>query len=128
MSPDLRTGSPVLGAEDVRIIEEKLLPEYLPRQRWFGSKSRRIASTRIVDWGVIDHGHAALVLVNIVYEAGEPDTYLVVLGMSFGDAAEELRESPPPTAILAPVHSPQEEGVLRDGLCSESTAGRAAGG
>src|SRR5580698_4493919 len=35
-------------------LEEKVLPEFVARQRWFGGKSRHISATSIVDWGVFD--------------------------------------------------------------------------
>ena len=31
-------------------LEARILPAYLPRQRWFGGKSRTIKTTRLVDW------------------------------------------------------------------------------
>ena len=31
-------------------LETVNFPEYLPKQRWFAGKSRRIKSTRIIDW------------------------------------------------------------------------------
>ena len=35
-------------------LETVNLPEYLPKQRWFAGKSRRIKSTRIVNWAPLD--------------------------------------------------------------------------
>ncbi len=99
-------------------LEGRLFPEFLPRQRWFGAKSRRIASTEILDWGVFDQNHAAFVLLRVNYEEGEQDTYLVSLGMSFGAAAEQLRESAP-AAVLSSLAIPKESGVLHDGLFNE---------
>jgi maltose alpha-D-glucosyltransferase/alpha-amylase len=108
------------NVENRSVLEGMLFAEFLPRQRWFGAKSRRIASTTIVDWGVFDEGRAALVMLRVTYTEGEADLYLVPLGMSFGTAAEQLREISP-AAVLSSIATPRERGVLRDGLWSEST-------
>jgi maltose alpha-D-glucosyltransferase/alpha-amylase len=99
-------------------LEEKLLPEFIARQRWFGGKSRHIASTSVVDWGVFHEQRSVLALVQMAYAEGEPDFYLLSLSMSFGDAASEL-QSKRPNAILAPVKVAQELGVVHDGLYGE---------
>ena len=109
----------VFEGEGVALLT-KLLPEFLPRQRWFGGKSRKIVSTTVTDWGAFDNGDAALALVNVGYETGDVDTYLVPLGMSFGRAADDLRQTAP-NAVLVAINSPQGMGVLRDGLFSEQT-------
>jgi maltose alpha-D-glucosyltransferase/alpha-amylase len=96
-------------------IEERLLPAFLPTQRWFGGKARRIESTSVIDWGIFDASRSALALITVKYESGKPDIYLVPLGMSFGTAAVEIKERFA-GALLSPVTSPQGEGVLRDGL------------
>ncbi len=96
-------------------LEVKLLPDFIARQRWFGSKSRHISSTSILDWGVFDERRSVLVLLQVVYEEGNPDTYLLPLSMSFSAAAADF-QSKWPNAILAPVKSPQGAGVLHDGL------------
>jgi maltose alpha-D-glucosyltransferase/alpha-amylase len=101
-------------------LESRLFPEFLPRQRWFGGKSRQILSTTILDWGVFDEQRAALVLLQVNYADGEPDLYLAPLGMSFGSAAEEIRDNSP-AAVVSSLASPQGIGVLRDGLFSENT-------
>jgi maltose alpha-D-glucosyltransferase/alpha-amylase len=108
----------IFGGEMRTYLEQRLLPEFLPKQRWFGGKARRILTTSIVDWGNFDEGKSALVFLEVTYESGAPDTYLVPLGMSFAQAAAEIQEKFA-NAVLAPVTSPGETGVLRDGLYSD---------
>ena len=72
----------------------------------------------MLDWGVFDERRSALVLLEVKYETGEPDTYLVPLGMSFGGGADELKEKSP-LAIVSAIQSPDGAGVLRDGLFSD---------
>ena len=99
-------------------LEEKILPEFIARQRWFGGKSRHISATSIIDWGVFDERRSVLALLQVAYGDGNPDVYLMPLSMSFGGAATEL-QSKWPNAILAPVRALQGVGVLHDGLLSE---------
>ena len=99
-------------------LEEKLLPEFLARQRWFGGKTRRIASTSVLDWGSFDQGRSALTLLRLNYDEGDADTYLVPLGLTFGSRALEMQEKFP-GAIVAPITTSEGVGVLRDGLFSE---------
>ena len=104
----------------VKHLEEIALPEFLPKQRWFGGKSREISATSLLDWGALSSGAAALAVIEVTYKEGEPDTYLVPLGISSGSEATEIREKSP-NAVLAFVETYEGEGILRDGLLSEAT-------
>ena len=97
-----------------------MLPEYLPKQRWFGGKARRIRATRIADWMALPDSTAVLVLVEIEYEKGEPDTYLLPLGLATGKDADMVRETAPIT-ILSPAISHGEPGFLHDAVSDERT-------
>jgi len=92
---------------------ETALAEYLPKQRWFGGKARRIKTTLVVDWGELAHAVAVLVLVEVRYDNGDPDTYLVPLAMTYGPETDRLRQDHP-NAILASVISHQGRGLLHD--------------
>ena len=70
----------VLEGRGRSAMEGLFLPEYLVKQRWFGGKARRIQGTRIVDWGQLRES-AALALVEVRYESGDPDNYLVTLSI-----------------------------------------------
>ena len=96
-------------------LESVVLPRYLPKQRWFGSKSRRIRATSVVDWVSLDGLHAALSLVEVQYESGSPETYFVPMAMTVGKPAEALRQTAP-DAVLAAIVTPEGAGVLHDAL------------
>jgi maltose alpha-D-glucosyltransferase/alpha-amylase len=98
---------------------EAILPEYLSKQRWFGGKARRIHATRIADWGELSPAAAALVFVEVQYESGDPDTYLVPLAMTYGPDTERLRQDAP-NAILSPVISHRGRGLLHDAALADS--------
>ncbi len=110
--------SELLTGSSLRHFETRVFPEFLPGQRWFGGKSRKIVSTSVIDWGSFNDRKAALVLLRVSYEEGEPDTYLVPLGMSFGAAAVEFQEKSS-GAVLASVHSPSGMGIVYDALYNE---------
>ena len=115
------------------VIGERLLPEFLPRQRWFGAKSRHIQSTEVLDWGVLQAGESApgrvpekpasvaLTFVQVNYTEGEPETYLLPLKILLGEEAEMLRDSTP-TAIVGALLSPSGTGVLADALYSDEAS------
>jgi maltose alpha-D-glucosyltransferase / alpha-amylase len=95
-------------------LEATILPEYLPQQRWFAGKSRQIKSTRIADWAPLAE-RSALAFVEVQYDSGRPDVYIAPLTMTFGDAADDLRRAAP-NAIVCPVLSAGEAGLLHDGV------------
>ena len=94
-------------------LESVLLPEYLSKQRWFGGKAQRIRSARIVDWTGIPDSTAVFALVEVQYERGDPDTYFLPLGLTFGKDAEKMQETFP-NAIIAPAASASGSGFLHD--------------
>ncbi len=100
-------------------LESVNLPDYLPKQRWFAAKSKRIKATRIVNWAVLDAPHSALIILEVQFDAGEPSLYAVPLAMAFGDEANELRRTAP-NAIVASTISAKVPGVLYDGAFDDS--------
>ncbi len=96
-----------------RKLEETILPAYIPRQRWFGNKSTPILSTHMADWGKLDCIGAMVCLVQVEYDTGKADRYLLPLAIAFGSAAQTLRGNSP-ASILSTLLSPNGEGVLYD--------------
>jgi maltose alpha-D-glucosyltransferase / alpha-amylase len=111
----------VLEGNGRRELEESVLRNYLPRQRWFGAKSRVITGTHLEDWAVFNQGESALVWVQVQYSEGDPDTYLVTLGLMFGKAAEELRKESP-NAVLTRVISAEAVGVLHEAIFNDTAS------
>jgi maltose alpha-D-glucosyltransferase/alpha-amylase len=115
--------------ETVRLrLETVELPEYLPKQRWFAGKSRKIKSVRIADWIPLsvplnvssDASQSALVLVHVEFDTGPPDLYFLPLAMSFGDVEKQLHRTAP-NAIVAPVLRQGRAGLLYDGAFDDQT-------
>ena len=104
----------ILSGDGVRRLEA-ILPAWLPKQRWFGSKSKTIVRTRVVDSLVFNERQSALVWVCVDYLEGDSDNWLLCLAISFGDDARTVQESLP-NQIVATAGSATQAGVLREGL------------
>ncbi len=102
-------------------LESVVLPEVLPKQRWFGGKARRIESTRIADWAWIRPAAPpfAVTLVEVKYEGGAMELYQVPLAISTGRTREDLERQVKPEAIFCDVRLAGEAGVLHDGLADD---------
>jgi maltose alpha-D-glucosyltransferase / alpha-amylase len=100
-------------------LETILLPKYLPKQRWFGAKARRIKTTRVVDWTGLPGSKAVLTLVEVQYEKGDPDRYCLPLAMTFGQDGDQLRQSAP-NAVIASFVSRNGPGLLHDGVLDDT--------
>ena len=99
-------------------LESASLPAYLSKQRWFGGKARRIRSTTIADWIPLPDSDAVFALIEVQYEKGEPETYFLPLGLSFGKDGEQVNEKFPNT-IVAPAISSRGAGFLHDAVCDD---------
>ena len=99
----------------------RVLPEYLPRCRWFRSKTRTIKSADIADLVPLSEGENAhhLAFVNLEYANAEPETYVLPLGIASGEHARNLREHWP-EHIVADVTLPSRNG--NDGAASNGNA------
>jgi len=100
-------------------LETINFPEYLPKQRWFAGKSHRIQSTRIRDWTIFNSSNSVLVLLEVQFDDAHSHVYLILLAMTFGEAAENLRNTAS-AAIIAPVISDQGPGLLHDAVFNDS--------
>ena len=73
---------------------ERILPDYLKMRRWFGGKARRIKSSVVRDVvplpGVTPP--AAILLVQVEYVEGDPETYTVPLAFSSGKRSEQVQK------------------------------------
>jgi maltose alpha-D-glucosyltransferase/alpha-amylase len=78
---------------------ERALPRYLPKQRWFRSKSRRIGEVAIVD--SVPLGGAQVKIAEVRYRDGDPETYAMPLCRgSDGTVIDALREPQFNAALL----------------------------
>ncbi len=118
-------------------VLETALAAWLPRQRWFGAKTRKIQSVRVIDWAELPAAVAANTIVppssdlpaassippalfyfEITYTDGIPDVYQLPLAFSAGDDADELTASLP-QSIVTLLPSPAGSGALHDATVRE---------
>ena len=115
---------------------ESALPAWLPRQRWFGAKSRRIQSTRVLQWADLsiaqpgtqtsrpgrsidtDIVAPAVFFVEIAYFDGEPDLYQLPLAISAGQQADAVTAERS-DSILTTLTSTSGIAVLHDATTRE---------
>ncbi len=100
----------VLGGVGAQLLQEAFLPKYIVAQRWFGAKLRQIKNIAIVDSIVLDSSNGALLLLDVQYAEGPPDTYTLPL------AVREATEEYPAESVIARLQQPGFDGVLLDGL------------
>jgi maltose alpha-D-glucosyltransferase / alpha-amylase len=115
------------------------LPAWLPRQRWFGAKTRTIQSIRLLDWVELPAAIAAnttilpaadlpapssippvLLYIEISYVEGSTDVYQVPLAFSTGADAEQLIAAAP-QGVLATFTTPIGPAILHDAAGREDT-------
>jgi len=106
-----------------RTLETKVLPRFLPSQRWFGAKARTIQSVQIQDGAVLAEEPflAALLLVDVSYVEGGQETYFLPLVIEAGRGADTLRESKP-ECILCQMNFGRESAVLCDASTDEAAS------
>ena len=111
---------------------ETALPAWLPRQRWFGAKARKIQSTQVLEWIELPADGPssadsdsqetaiapALFFVEVTYTDGPADTYQIPLALSAGAAADDLTANPP-QSVLATLPMPSGTAVLHDATTRE---------
>jgi maltose alpha-D-glucosyltransferase / alpha-amylase len=97
---------------------EQLLITYLPRQRWFGAKSRTIKATSVLDSAELHGLNAVLVFLQLTYDDGSTNIYQLPLTITTGEAAETIRASDP-GSILATVSTSSGPAILHDAVARE---------
>ena len=129
IDPAVHGWAAFLGERGTAILESAL-PAWLPRQRWFGAKTRRIASVRVRDWvelpivlegkdfNASDGPRAAGTLLamfffEVGYADGTSDVYDIPLAFSSGTESSEAIAGHP-ESIVATLNSVSGPAVLYD--------------
>ena len=104
-------------------LKTVILPEFLPRQRWFGFKSRKIVAATVTDWRPFDDDHSALAIVNVEFEQGTSEHYFVPLTILYDEDAQKVKEANP-NAVVVAVRAADREGILCDAPVRDNTCRR----
>jgi maltose alpha-D-glucosyltransferase / alpha-amylase len=89
-----------------------ILPQFLAKQRWFGSKSRTIRDTKIISSNALQHTPAVLALIEVHFAEGPAELYQLPLAVALNDQATEIHISTP-ASILATFEG-EDAAVLYD--------------
>ncbi|MDY6813041.1 MAG: maltose alpha-D-glucosyltransferase [Pseudomonadota bacterium] len=112
----------VAGREGAALMQ-RVLPSYLPNQRWFAAKSAPIAEIEAENWSEFDAGGSSYLLLQMAVElrAGEQQRYFLPLGVTRG-SDQEL--SPLLPYALGRVRRMAAIGLLHDAVADAAFAGR----
>jgi maltose alpha-D-glucosyltransferase/alpha-amylase len=99
---------------------ETALPEYLPRQRWFGGKSRRIRKVRVTDWGELEG--AAVMFLEVDYESGPSEGYLAPLIERDGALQDALQDDALCARLLRLKELPTARGTIFARISDDSAS------
>ena len=106
---------------DAQAFLQQVLPGYIAKQRWFGGKSRTIASVRVMSATRVPSSSAALTMVEVSYK-NEPsttaETYQIPLAVASRAQADALRVNSP-RAVIATLDNNQKGSVLFDATADE---------
>jgi maltose alpha-D-glucosyltransferase/alpha-amylase len=95
------------------------LGAYMPDQRWFQGKARRIREMAVVDVVRVPAHHGSrIALVEVTYVEGDPETYALPLAAADADRREEL-EKEVRRAVVAPLEDGPAE-LLVDAMAEPS--------
>jgi maltose alpha-D-glucosyltransferase/alpha-amylase len=118
-------------AEMIPDLEAKVLPEYLPRQRWFGDKvddkvgdkfggtSRHIRKVRVADWA--EFAGAAVMVLEVDYDDGPSVRYFAPLIAKDGAVEDALQDDAFCKALLNVGELPTMHGKIAVRLRGEVT-------
>jgi maltose alpha-D-glucosyltransferase / alpha-amylase len=109
-APDLRLPQLTLRASDDGLFKgrtrgalEALLPEYMKERRWFGGKARSVRLVEVVDAIPIAESRkrpiAYVTIVRVSYRDGEPETYMLPLGIDDGELSDWILNDLPSMAV-----------------------------
>ncbi len=95
-----------------------LLISYLPRQRWFGAKSRTIKAVEVLDSTEFPGLNAVLLFLQITHDDGSTSVYHLALALVTGEEAARVHASNP-AGIVSTVTTPAGPAILCDAVARE---------
>ena len=108
------------GADLRDKLEDEVLPAYVYTCRWFGGKGNTVRELKIVDEIPVRPGEGAarLLLLEVSYVEGFPETYVLPAQFAKGEVAERLATELP-QAVIARFGEGEESRVLYDATYDE---------
>ncbi|MGA1826107.1 MAG: maltose alpha-D-glucosyltransferase [bacterium] len=107
----------ILKADQREKFEQEALVRYVKTCRWFGAKAKTMRKLTIIENAPLTYGSRTchVLLLEITYIDGVPDTYLLPLSFAYEKDMPRLAEKFP-QSIIAHCKVNEEEGILYDGF------------
>ena len=125
-APSLPAGWPAVLQPPARAALEQALLAYVTPRRWFRAKNRRARAARIVDLIPLSErasrARDVLALLDVSFDSGAPERYLVPLAALAAGEADRLAARAPHALIARLAAHAGEEVALVDGLATGSAA------
>jgi maltose alpha-D-glucosyltransferase / alpha-amylase len=123
-----RSWNDLFGRHNVAQLESDVLPDFLPRQRWFSAKNERVCAAALVARGEIAraadadgaHGEESFLLgvIKAQFAGGKRQDYFLPLAAVWSPAESEQRQSLAPVTV-AELRQINKEGALVDAFSQE---------
>lgn len=109
----------LLDAEVIEKLENKFLPAYLMKMRWFGGKGKGLDSIKVVSHATIplgDNPPAYIFLLEASYQNDLPEMYQLPLAFGKEPFSYKVKENCPQAVVARIKIKGEEEGVLFDAI------------
>ena len=102
-------------------FENRILPAYLPQQRWYGGKARKIRKLQLHDWIPLSRSATTtvLLLVEVTYHEGADELYIVPLGFQPRKTDPEDQQTDMPPGAMAWLTLKNSSGPLCEAVFSD---------
>jgi maltose alpha-D-glucosyltransferase/alpha-amylase len=101
-------------------LEEKALPPFIEKQRWYATKGESVKRARLTDHVLWQDGETGWLITLVEVEGpAEPASYFVPLALAWEEREEERARALMPAAV-AKVRQQAHLGVLADALADEA--------
>jgi maltose alpha-D-glucosyltransferase/alpha-amylase len=103
-------------------LETRILPAYLPRQRWYGGKDRKIRTVTLLEAIPLSRSPESplLLLAEVAYQEGNPEIYVLPLAYQRQAEGEGESAGAPLRGAMAHLTLGDSQGVLYEGIYSPS--------
>jgi maltose alpha-D-glucosyltransferase/alpha-amylase len=117
---NLNTWESLAETANMQKLQVSLIPAYMKTCRWFGGKARTVQSMKVVENIAVPFNKeaAAMLIVEVSYNEGLPEMYLLPVAFASGDLEKKLRDSCP-KSVIATIAVKGEKGVLYDAVFNE---------
>ncbi|MDF2096298.1 maltose alpha-D-glucosyltransferase [Aquibaculum arenosum] len=111
----------LLEGREKQLLEQEVLPAFLPRQRWFAAKGESVLSARLQSIATLGEEAGLLSVVEVAFKEADKQSYLLPLNSHWGE--EQVQPGAPLLPVtLARVRKGSLLGALVDSAFDERFA------